>query len=210
MHKSSIDKMLAFRKKYLDSRKNDPLLILDLGSLDVNGSYREYFDVFPWTYQGIDMATGKNVDIVLRDPYNWREIKSNSADVVISGQAFEHIEFFWLTMLEISRVLKPGGLCCLIAPSSGPEHSYPVDCWRFYPDGFAALARFSSLEVLSSYCQKEPTGYPDGSDMWQDTVLVCRKPVSSKRLLWKMSFKYYLLRKFLRQDVKEIKNGQLF
>ena len=178
MHKSSLDKMLAFRKKYLESKKNEALLILDLGSLDVNGSYRGYFDISPWTYRGIDMAAGKNVDIVLQDPYNWREIKSNSADAVISGQAFEHIEFFWLTMLEIARVLKPGGLCCLIAPSSGPIHRYPVDCWRFYPDGFVALAKFGDLEVIEVYSQAEPTGYPDGSDLWQDLVMVARKPIS--------------------------------
>ena len=116
---------------------------------------------------------------------------------MISGQAFEHIEFFWLTMLEISRVLKPEGLCCLIAPSSGPEHRYPVDCWRFYPDGFAALARFTSLKVLEVYSQDGPTGYQDGSDMWQDTVLVCRKPASPKLSLWKKRFRHYLLRKLL-------------
>ena len=92
------------------SRKDEPLLILDLGSLDVNGSYREHFAVGPWTYRGLDAAAGKNVDIVLRDPYDWRKIRSDSADVVISGQAFEHVEFFWLTMLEIARVLKPEGL----------------------------------------------------------------------------------------------------
>ena len=130
MHKSSLDKMLAFRKKYLDSKKNEALLILDLGSLDVNGSYREYFDVFSWTYSGIDMAPGNNVDIVLKNPYNWREIKSNSVDVLISGQAFEHIEFCWITMLEIARVLRPGGMCCIIAPSGGPEHRYPVEPWE--------------------------------------------------------------------------------
>ena len=180
MHRSSLDKMLIFRNKYLEGKKKEPLLILDLGSLDVNGSYREYFEVFSWTYRGIDMTAGKNVDIVLQYPYNWQEIRSNSADVVISGQAFEHIEFFWLTMLEISRVLKPEGLCCLIAPSSGPEHRYPVDCWRFYPDGFVALARFTSLKVLEVYSQDGPTGYQDKSDMWQDTVLVCRKPASPK------------------------------
>ena len=190
--------MLIFRNKYLEGKKNEPLLILDLGSLDVNGSYREYFEVFSWTYRGIDMAAGKNVDIVLQDPYNWQEIRSSSADVVISGQAFEHIEFFWLTMLEISRVLKPEGLCCLIAPSGGPEHRYPVDCWRFYPDGFVALARFTSLKVLEVYSQDGPTGYQDKSDMWQDTVLVCRKPASPKLSLWKKRFRYYLLLKLLR------------
>ena len=190
--------MLAFRKKHLAAREDEPLFILDLGSLDVNGSYQDYFAVGPWTYRGIDMAAGKNVDIVLQDPYDWREIKSSSVDVVVSGQAFEHIEYFWSTILEIARVLKTGGLCCLIAPSGGPEHRYPVDCWRFYPDGFMALARFASLEVLEVYSQNGTTGHPDGSDVWRDTVLVCRKPASS-RLSWvKTRFRHYLLRKLLR------------
>ena len=190
--------MLAFRETYLESRKDEQLSILDLGSYDVNGSYREYFEVYSWRYRGIDMVAGENVDIVLQDPYNWREISSGSADVLISGQAFEHIEFFWLTMLEIARVLKPGGLCCLIAPSGGPEHRYPVDCWRFYPDGFAALARFASLEVSEIYSQNGTTGYADGSDMWQDTVLVCRKPALPKLSFWKKGFRHYLLHNLLR------------
>jgi SAM-dependent methyltransferase len=198
VHQSSLDKMRAFRKKYLAGREGEPLLILDLGSLDVNGSYKGYFGESCWTYRGIDLSKGPNVDIVLDDPYHWREVESGSADVVISGQAFEHIEFFWLTMLEIARVLKPQGLCCLIAPSGGPEHRYPVDCWRFYPDGFVALARFAFLEVLEVYSQNGPTGYSDGSDMWQDTVLVCRKPVSSNLSLWKNGFRHYLLHKLLR------------
>lgn len=176
MHKSSLDKMLGFREKYLKDRDKEPLLILDLGSLDVNGSYREYFDVSPWTYHGVDMTRGENVDIVLEDPYDWKKIRSNSVDVLISGQAFEHIEFFWITMLEIERVLKPGGLCCIIAPSGGTEHRYPVDCWRFYTDGFAALGRFARLEVAEVFTQWEPDSrYADLSNSWRDSVLICRK-----------------------------------
>ena len=201
MHQSSLDNMLAFKKKYLEDRKDEPLLILDLGSLDVNGSYRDHFALGPWTYRGIDMAAGRNVDIVLRDPYDWREIASGSADVVVSGQAFEHIEFFWLTILEIARVLKPEGLCCLIAPSGGPEHRYPVDCWRYYPDGFAALARFASLEVAEIHSHQATTGYADGSDQWRDTVLVCRKPVSSGVSAMKTLLRRYLLRMLLRQPL---------
>ncbi|MEM1725222.1 MAG: methyltransferase domain-containing protein, partial [Thermoplasmata archaeon] len=42
---------------------------------------------------------------VVKDPYNWIEIEDSSVDVVISGQAFEHIEYPWLTIKEIYRVL---------------------------------------------------------------------------------------------------------
>ena len=176
MHLSSIDKMKFFRDKYLSGKEDSKLKILDLGSMEIGGSYRSIFDDEKWKYTGMDLLPGKNVDIVLSDPYNWLEIESNSVDVFISGQTFEHIEYFWKTMLEIARVLKPGALCCVIAPSGGPEHRYPVDCWRFYPDGFKALARYAGLEVLEVGTQWEPKGYSDGSDGWADTMLVAGKP----------------------------------
>lgn len=180
MHRSSYDKMAAFRDRYLAGREASSLLIYDLGSCEVSGgSYRPLFDRPPWRYRGIDLAPGNNVDVVVRDPYRWREIPSESADVVVSGQALEHIEFFWVTLLEVRRVLKPGGLCCIIAPSGGPEHRYPVDCWRFFPDGMASSARYAALEVLDIYGQEGETGYPDGSDLWRDTVLVGKKPIDS-------------------------------
>jgi SAM-dependent methyltransferase len=167
--------MTLFRDQYLAARVSDPLRILDLGSQDVNGSYRSLFSYPRWNYVGLDMAMGKNVDIVLRTPYVWNEIASKSADVVISGQAFEHIQYFWITMLEVARVLKPGGMCCIIAPSSGPEHRYPLDCWRFYPDGMASLAHFAQMEVIDAVTQWQDLGYAD-SDCWHDSMLVCRKP----------------------------------
>lgn len=174
MHQSSIEKMAAFRDRYLSVRINEPLRILDLGSQDVNGSYRPLFSEPLWDYAGLDMAAGNNVDIVLHTPYVWNEVASKSADVVISGQAFEHIQYFWITMLEIARVLKPGGICCILAPSSGPEHRYPMDCWRFYPDGMASLAHFAQMEVIEAVTQWQDLGYAD-SDCWHDSMLVCRR-----------------------------------
>ena len=177
MHQSSFDKMAVFKKKYLETRRNEALYILDLGSLDVNGSYRSLFDIFAWTYRGMDTVWGENVDIVLKNPYKWQEIRSGSVDVLISGQAFEHIEYFWIAMLEIDRILKPDGLCCIIAPSGGFEHRYPVDCWRFYPDGFAALARFAEFMVMevSTQWTPDPKYTVDDSNKWQDTMMVCKK-----------------------------------
>lgn len=184
MHRSSYDKMMAFKDEFLTSLKEQNLFILDLGSQDINGTYKEIFNEEKWNYRGMDMAQGKNVDIILDNPYVWSKIKSDSVDVVISGQAFEHIEFFWVTMLEVARVMKPGGLCCIIAPSGGHEHRFPVDCWRFYKDGFKALARFVLLEEIRAYKQEEPDPqYSDSSNLWLDTVLICKKGKYSRSLM---------------------------
>ena len=182
MHQSSLENMKKFREKYLRGREGQRLLVFDLGSFDINGSYKPFFDEPGWTYRGLDLQHGPNVDVVLRDPYIFKGIGSGTADVFISGQAFEHIEFFWLSMLEIGRVLKTGGICCIIAPSGGYEHRYPVDCWRFYADGFVALCKFARLELREVYVSHGGEGrYTDESDIWKDAVLVCEKPIWSWR-----------------------------
>ena len=49
MHKSSYQKMEAFRRRFLSGREAEPLRILDVGSQDVNGCYRPIFDAPAWT-----------------------------------------------------------------------------------------------------------------------------------------------------------------
>jgi SAM-dependent methyltransferase len=179
MHLSSLINMTAFRDTHLAASGGKRLRVLDLGSTEMGACYRPIFeDKERFEYIGVDLAAGPNVDIVLRDAYAWREIESNSVDVLISGQVLEHVQFFWITALEISRVLKPGGLACIIAPSTGPEHRYPVDCWRFYPDGMRAFAQFARLECLHVKTDWDKHEDP-GSDLWHDTVLVARKPERS-------------------------------
>jgi SAM-dependent methyltransferase len=156
---------------YLD--RDRPLSVVDIGSRDVNGSYRTLFDAPAWRYCGIDLESGKGVDIVLRDPYTL-PLPSRSVDLVVSGQAFEHIEYFWLTWLEMARVLKPGGMVFLIAPSRGPEHRFPQDCWRFYPDGYRSLAKYGRFDLLE--VSTDWHAHPDHwSASWGDTVGVFRR-----------------------------------
>lgn len=175
MHLSSLKNMQKFTEEFLLNGSERPLKILDLGSTEMGACYRPIFEKPGWNYIGCDLQPGPNVSLVLKDPYSWREVPSGSVDVLISGQVLEHVEYFWITMLEISRVLKPGGLACLIAPSSGPEHRYPVDCWRFYRDGMLALGQFSRLETVQAYTCWDDSGDP-GSDFWHDSVGVFRKP----------------------------------
>lgn len=174
MHKSSLAHVQGLVHKYLGTSTNRPLKIIDIGSFDVNGSYKLFFLHPAWEYTGVDLAAGPNVDVVLQSPYRL-PFDSHSVDVIVSGQAFEHIEFFWCSWLEMVRVLKPGGYIFLIAPSRGPEHRYPQDCWRFYPDGYRALAKYASLELLQVSTDWEPHLSED-SAAWGDTVGVFRQP----------------------------------
>lgn len=149
------------------------LSVVDIGSYDVNGSYRTLFGNPKWSYVGVDLESGPGVDVVLASPYTL-PFASGSVDLVISGQAFEHVEYFWMSWLEMVRVLKPGGMIFLIAPSRGPEHRYPQDCWRFYPDGYRALAKYGNCKLIEVTTDWEPDPDP-GSAAWGDTVGVFRK-----------------------------------
>ena len=133
--------------------------VLDVGALDVNGSYRDIFVVDDWkagvlvaSYTGADIVAGKNVDLVMTE---YRiPVDNHSYDVVISGNTIEHVRMFWLWAKELARVLKPGGLMILAAPARGwGVHRHPVDCWRIFEDGMRVLLDdwlgFEVLEVLT-------------------------------------------------------------
>lgn len=168
MHSSSMLRMKWFLENYKEyfPHSGKKIKVLDLGSYNVNGCYRELMsDEFE--YCGIDIEEGPNVDIVLEDAYHWKQLESDSYDVVLSGQAFEHIEYPWISMKELCRVLKPDGILCIIAPHTAREHKYPFDCWRFYSDGLPALSKWCDLELLHSSI----AGVPDYfvSEEWDDT-----------------------------------------
>lgn len=171
MHQSSYRRMRYFKENYLNP--NDELKILDIGSFDKNGDYNYglILNEEKWTYHGLDLKEGNNVHIVIENGYDWKEIEDETYDVVISGQAFEHIEFFWLTLEQVKRVLKPGGLFCLIVPSSGPVHRNPYDCYRFNQNGMKAMAKYINFTVIE-------TGHNthDISKPWFDCHLIAKKP----------------------------------
>jgi SAM-dependent methyltransferase len=134
---------------------------------------------------GIDIRAGRNVDVVMSKPYRI-PLEGASVDVVFAGQVFEHVPFFWASMLEIARVLRPEGYFFLTVPSRGHVHA-KLDCWRYYPDGLRAIAAFAALEICEAHTDFPPTtdaGRHDfaridaANEYWGDTVGVFRKPRS--------------------------------
>ena len=77
MHLSSLHNMRVFRENYLSGKEGDPLIIVEVGSQNSGGSYREIFASEQWTYIGVDVVAGDNVDVVLEDPYMWQGIKTD-------------------------------------------------------------------------------------------------------------------------------------
>ena len=158
-------------KKYI-LELGEGISVLDVGSKCCDPSsgqtYKELLKPYDIKYTGLDLGVGCNVDLVVNDPYNWKELKGESFELVISGQAFEHISFPWLTIKEIARVMKPNGLCFIIAPTVAPEHKYPVDCYRYLPDGFHALVNWAGLTTLEC-------GTNTLDDIMQDCYIVAEK-----------------------------------
>ena len=155
MHDESLQLMQGFINKYLNP--NERLNILDVGSQNINGTYRGFFTPnCNWTYTGGDTAQGSNVDIVFKEPYDWN--LSEQYDVIISGQTLEHVEDTHRFILEIKKHLKVDGLLCIIVPNCANEHKCPVDCWRVFPDGMNFLLKeIANFEILEVYMYKNDT-----------------------------------------------------
>jgi SAM-dependent methyltransferase len=168
MHASSLENMQRCYDFYVAARQVAPgekLTVVEIGSEEFNGAYRHIFADDRFAYIGCDRAPGPGVDVVLDDPYKL-PLPDAAADIIVSGQMLEHCEFFWLSFGEMLRVLKPDGYLFLIAPSGGPIHNYPVDCYRFYPDAFKALARYAGCQLLDMW--------HDDRGPWNDLVGVFR------------------------------------
>lgn len=194
MHPSAYNEMAQCVNTYM--RKGQKYTVVDYGSFSsqkrMKLTHRSLLEDYDCDIVGVDIRAGRNVDVVMPKPYRV-PMKSNSVDVVIAGQVFEHIPFFWASMFEIARLLKADGYLFMTVPSRGHVHT-SVDCWRYYPDGLRAMAAFSGLtlrEVRTDFPPRLRDSNPDikagggqhdysGIDVesryWGDTVGVFQKP----------------------------------
>jgi len=146
--------------------------VVEIGAQDVNGTIRTTAP--PWLeYVGVDYQAGKGVDLVLEDQYTF-PFEDESVDILVSSSCLEHSAMFWVTWLEMLRVVKPNGLIYLNVPSAGDYHGYPVDCWRFQSDAHGGLIQWAIRHgyrpcLLESYIEQ------DGP--WRDWVGIFCKTV---------------------------------
>ena len=90
-------------------------VVLDCGSLDINGSNRYLFD--RCEYIGVDLGNGDNVDIV--SPIHELDFSDETFDTIISTECFEHDKHFVDSLKNIVRMLKPDGLFLFTCATTG-------------------------------------------------------------------------------------------
>ena len=93
--------------------------VLEIGSLDINGTIREFFT--ECDYIGLDVSFGKGVDIVCEGQnYN---APDNTYDIVCSAECFEHNPYWLETFMNMIRLCKDGGIVVFTCATDGrPEH----------------------------------------------------------------------------------------
>lgn len=109
----------SVKKKYPIYFKapDKPLDILDIGSLDINGNNRYLWEA-PYSYTGVDIGAGKNVDVVSKG----HEFKPDKQyDVVISTECFEHDQHWRETILNCINLTKQGGLFMFTCATEGRQ-----------------------------------------------------------------------------------------
>ena len=93
--------------------------VLDIGSLDINGSVKRHFKNCDYT--GIDVGYGENVDIVCEGQDY--DAPDESYDVVCSLECFEHNPYWYETFMNMIRLCKKEGLVFFTCATTGrPEH----------------------------------------------------------------------------------------
>lgn len=131
--------------------------VLELGSMDVNGSPRALFPDGT-EYLGVDIEPGRGVDVVglaheaPTRPEGWA--------LVISTQALEHDPHWRETLAHAVRVLSPGGVLVVTAAAPGTT-PHGLDIW---PDGY--YRNLSEADLLGAV---EAAGRP-GQVLVRETI----------------------------------------
>jgi SAM-dependent methyltransferase len=89
--------------------------VIEMGSLDINGSVRNLFE--PARYVGVDLGPGPGVDVCV--PAQLVGEPSGSFDCAISASSFEHNPFWLETFVNMLRLVRDGGLVLFTCASIG-------------------------------------------------------------------------------------------
>ncbi|MFT5728355.1 MAG: glycosyltransferase involved in cell wall biosynthesis/predicted SAM-dependent methyltransferase [Desulforhopalus sp.] len=123
--------------------------VLSIGSRDdqdgEGNSYCSYFSSAD-NYTTSEPTPEFNNDLIL-DVRSMPEICSDSYDCIFCSGVLEHVDLFEDAVIEMVRILKPGGKLLLGVPFRQPIHLAPQDFWRFTEHGISTLLDRNGMKI---------------------------------------------------------------
>jgi len=169
MHKS----IMNFGNKVLTKELIENKIVLNVGSLDVNGSWKSIIKSFkPKFYIGIDIQKGKGVDLTVAAEKLDTIYPEKLFDLIVSTETLEHIELWKEAILTMKKLLNLGGTLIITTRSRGCNyHPYPDDYWRYEIDDMKNI--FSDFDI--SILEIDPE--------WPGVLMVAKKISEERRWL---------------------------
>jgi len=116
-HPQQIQYIKNLKEKFTSNFVN--VKVLEIGSLNINGSVRSLFE--DCDYLGIDVGMGPGVDLVCEG--QTYDAPDNIFDTVISCECFEHNPYWLETFKNMVRMCKLNGLIIFTCATTGrKEH----------------------------------------------------------------------------------------
>jgi SAM-dependent methyltransferase len=161
--RNGIYKNIVKHKKYVYGR------VLDFGC--GKKPYQNIFDEAK-EYIGIDIETSghSHTDSKIDMFYDGNKIPfpNKHFDSVFSSEVFEHIFNLEEILLEINRVLKPGGNLVITIPFAWGEHEIPYDYARYTSFAIKHILNKNGFELL---VEKKTTNYVETLfQMWNTYI----------------------------------------
>lgn len=99
-------------------------------------------------YIGVEIETeDKKPGIIYYDGYKL-PFEDGRFDCIISSEVFEHVFNIEDIIVELNRILKPGGMMLLTIPFAYPRHCEPYDYRRWTLEGVKILLENAGFELV--------------------------------------------------------------
>ncbi len=146
-----------------------------------------------------DVIPGENVDVVGDAHELSRFFPADHFDAILSVSVFEHLLMPWAVVVQMSRVLKMGGIALISTHQTLGMHDLPWDFWRFsdtawdalfnHRTGFEILERVLDYEqyVLPFICRPAKYDAEHAAGFEESAVLV--RKIGPCDLAWEVAVK---------------------
>ena len=133
-------------------KQNSNLLIGNL--LDFGAGSEPYKSLFKnlKNYTSLEVSNDNKENLKSDIYYNGRNLPfdDNTFDSVLCTEVFEHVENLDQVILELYRILKPGGKMLVTMPFICLEHEMPYDFRRFSQIGLENFMKKNKFKILLS------------------------------------------------------------